>query len=222
MVSMYSVLTEKWQSLRGVSIIRSLWFRVRHLHNTSQRYNAFAIRLCKGAVIELNPGAIIELQSGSLRLGTSWARWSRAKTLLQLRTNSKVLLQGDMRVHEGGSIYVSEGALLELGSGYINDDVRIGCYNRIKIGHDVAIAEQVVIRDSDNHQLIGSVTHKPDAAIEIGNHVWIGIRATILKGVHIGDGAVVAANSVVTKDVPPNTLVAGIPARVIRENISWK
>lgn len=60
------------------------------------------------------------------------------------------------------------------------------------------------------------------APIHIGNHVWIGARATILKGVTIGDGAVVAAGAVVNKDVPPNTLVGGVPARIIKENISWE
>lgn len=60
------------------------------------------------------------------------------------------------------------------------------------------------------------------APIQIGNHVWIGARAIILKGVTIGDGVVVAAGAVVTKDVPPNTLVGGVPAKIIKENISWE
>ena len=56
----------------------------------------------------------------------------------------------------------------------------------------------------------------------IGNNVWVGCRAIILKGVTIGEGAVVAAGAVVTKDVPPFTLVAGNPARVIREVKGWR
>ena len=52
--------------------------------------------------------------------------------------------------------------------------------------------------------------------IRIGRNVWIGAHATILRNVTIGDGAVVAAGAVVTKDVPPNTVVAGVPARVIK------
>ena len=52
----------------------------------------------------------------------------------------------------------------------------------------------------------------------IGNDVWIGDKATILPGVTIGDGAVVAANAVVTKDVPPYSIVGGNPARVIKSN----
>ena len=58
--------------------------------------------------------------------------------------------------------------------------------------------------------------------VAIGNNVWIGCKAIILKGVTIGEGAVVAAGSVVTKDVAPFTLVAGNPARVIREVKGWR
>lgn len=58
--------------------------------------------------------------------------------------------------------------------------------------------------------------------IRIGDHVWIGLRATILKGVSIGDGAVVGAGSMVIRDVPSGALVAGVPARVIRESVTWQ
>ena len=57
--------------------------------------------------------------------------------------------------------------------------------------------------------------------IDIGNHVWIGSKANILKGIKIGEGAIVASGAVVTKDVPEHSLVAGDPAKVIRQNVEW-
>ena len=57
--------------------------------------------------------------------------------------------------------------------------------------------------------------------IIIGDKVWIGMRATILKGVVIGDGAIIAAGAVVTKDVSPGTLVGGVPAKLIKKDVIW-
>lgn len=81
-------------------------------------------------------------------------------------------------------------------------------------------------RDSDNHIITRRGNNcnedKPvSAPIVIGDHVWIGMNVIVLKGVTIGEGAVVAAGSVVTKDVPPYSLVAGVPANVIKIDIKW-
>lgn len=109
---------------------------------------------------------------------------------------------------------------MDLGSGYINSGCSIDCFEEISIGDDVAISKGVTIRDSDNHQVSGG--GRKSAPIRIGNHVWIGINATVLKGVAIGDGAIVAAGAVVTRDVPERALVAGVPARIIKTEIDWK
>ncbi|MGX9900552.1 DapH/DapD/GlmU-related protein [Arthrobacter sp. SA17] len=86
------------------------------------------------------------------------------------------------------------------------------------IGTSVAIGPFVRLI-TDNH-LLGSPTRRAGQVhslpITIGDGVWIGASVTIIGGIHVGDGAVIAAGSVVTKDVPPNTLVAGVPAVVKR------
>lgn len=92
----------------------------------------------------------------------------------------------------------------------------------IRIGQNTMFAPNCVVVDSDFH------AHWPperrhldpgferDAPVNIGAHVWIGMGCIILKGVTIGDGAIVGAGSVVTRDIPPRTLAAGVPARVVR------
>ncbi|MBR5378407.1 MAG: acyltransferase [Bacteroidales bacterium] len=134
-------------------------------------------------------------------------------------------------VYAGSRINVNAGAKLSLGSGYINHDCVIDCFSSISIGHEVAISERVVIRDSDNHAIVTesnrnevstmNVDKQVSAPIVIRDHVWIGMNVIILKGVTIGEGAIVAAGSVVNKDVPPHCMVAGIPAKVVKTNVSW-
>ncbi len=79
------------------------------------------------------------------------------------------------------------------------------------IGHNVVLATINHDLDPANRQ---SMSYAP---IHIGKNVWIGANATVLAGVTIGDGAVVAAGAVVTKDVAPNTIVGGVPAKVIKK-----
>ena len=114
-----------------------------------------------------------------------------------------------------------EGATLTLDGGYCTAGVQIVCAKRVSIGKGCAIARDVIIRDTDAHHLLGC-GHEMVKEVRIGERVWIGNRAMVLKGVTIGDGAVVAAGAVVTKDVPPKTMVAGVPARVIRNNVEWR
>ena len=113
--------------------------------------------------------------------------------------------------------YTDCGKNISLGKRvFINSGCCFQDQGGIEIGDDVLIGQQVVIATL-NHDLNpekrGSMIPKH---VKIGNRVWIGAHATILAGVTIGDNSVVAAGAVVTKDVPENSVVAGVPAKVIR------
>lgn len=163
----------------------------------------------------------IENVSGQLNIGESFRKGEKRK-LTRLGVYGRGRLQVKtgkiFTVYNGCKISVINGTL-NLSSGYINYDSKIYCYDEISIGDDATISENVVIMDSDVHSICGSNNTAP---IKIGNHVWIGIGAIILKGVHIGDNAVIAAGSVVTHDVPSNTVVAGNPAKVIKPHVRWE
>lgn len=146
---------------------------------------------------------------------------NRSCGYLILGNNSQLNVDGYFDAMSGCTIGVMDNAKLSLKSGYINYNSKIYCFKEINVGEDVAISENVIIRDSDNHSII-SPNHVKAKPINIGNHVWIGMNSIILKGVTIGDGAIIAAGAVVTKDVPPKTIVAGVPAKVIKENIDWE
>jgi acetyltransferase-like isoleucine patch superfamily enzyme len=82
--------------------------------------------------------------------------------------------------------------------------------NGVLIGHNVTLA---TLNHDERPQFRQNIFPKP---IYIGDNVWIGSNATILQGVTVGEGAIIGANAVVTKDVPANTIVAGVPAKIIR------
>ncbi|SRR5579871_279745 len=153
----------------------------------------------------------------------NWLRIGAARGRLEIGRGCMLKCRVDFD-HPGGAISVGDGT-------YIGAS-HLVCHTRISIGHDVIVSWGVTILDHDSHSL--DWTKRRDdvarwlrgekswdgvaiAPVTIGNRVWIGFGATILKGVVVGDGAVIAARSVVTRNVPPYTLVAGNPARPIRQ-----
>jgi len=161
---------------------------------------------------------------GRLTFGRVWpGSRAYARGELTLAAGGTIVVRDRMDIYTGCRVIVDTGATLELAGGdsFVNMGTRIACFSEIRLGRNVAIAEDVLLRDSDNHSITGG-RGTVSAPIMVGDDVWIGSRAIILKGVTIGDGAVVAAGAVVTKDVPARTLVAGVPAVVKRTEVGWK
>lgn len=106
-------------------------------------------------------------------------------------------------LHIGERVFINSGCKFQDQGGItIGDDVLIG--------HNCVIATLNHVADPDRR---GDMVPAP---VRIGNKVWIGANATILQGVTIGDGAIIAAGAVVCKDVPPRSVVGGVPARLIK------
>ncbi len=169
--------------------------------------------------IELREKARMILNQ-NLILGYKQVKSSHMETRLLIEENSCMEIRGNFTAYAGSYIRVVKGGHLTLEGGFINEGCQITCASHTTLGKGCTIGRDVVIRDYDGHtiDLPGYEIAKP---IHIGEHVWIGNRAIILKGVTIGDGAIVAAGALVTGDVPAHTIVAGIPARIIKENINW-
>lgn len=120
------------------------------------------------------------------------------------------------------NVSLRNGARIQLGS-----DTRIGerCYlwagdatGRISIGNHVSLAPEVFITASDYRFVAGKPfrdQEKKERDVTIGNDVWLGARVVVTAGVTIGDGCIVGAGAVVTRDLPPNSIAVGMPARVV-------
>lgn len=166
-----------------------------------------------------NKGTI--MSSGRLILGKVYRGEKPFLSSVLIKKGGKLICKNNFSIYSGCRVTIEEGAVLILGSGYVNYDAKINCFNKISIGEKVMIGENVVIRDSDNHEI--ERNSKPSTApIVIEDDVWIGANCTILKGVRIGRGSVIAAGSVVIDDVLEHSLVAGVPATTKKEKIKWR
>jgi len=133
--------------------------------------------------------------------------------------------QGFMQIEDAVKIWsrinrcrlaVKKGAILYIGANTLLNGPIIAATCEIRIGKNCLLAPQVQIMDSDFHGLENHDAAGDSKPIVIEDNVWLATRSMVLKGVRIGKGAVVAAGAVVTKDVEPYTVVAGMPARVIK------
>ena len=162
-------------------------------------------------------------------------RWLNAQVRLRrCRLGRRVTVWGNPHVTATGEIEIGDrvtvhsflsrvqlsagpGARLTIGAGtYVNNGSVLSARQSVTIGERCQIATGVILMDSDFHA-VGDLDAPGKAApIVIEDDVWLATRAVVLKGVTVGRGSVVATGAVVTKDVPPYTLVAGVPARPIR------
>ncbi len=95
----------------------------------------------------------------------------------------------------------------------------------ITIGNDCMLSHHINIRTSDSHIIYDTITGKRlnySQSVTIGNHVWIAPEVKIMKGCNIGDCSIIGSNAIVTHSTPANSLVVGIPAKVVKNNVDWK
>lgn len=115
------------------------------------------------------------------------------------------------------SIWVAKAARLSIGDDvYMNAGASVEVWHDVQIGSNVLMAPFASVIDDDRHEVEpGAARYKGPTTV--GNNVWLGRSVAVMPGVTIGDGSVIGANSVVTRDIPPNSFAAGSPARVVRK-----
>lgn len=139
---------------------------------------------------------VVENEGGEIRIGRNFALFS-------------YLAKVQLYAGPGGKLVIGDDS-------FVNNGTILSASTEIRIGNRVNIAPHCVLIDNDFHGTAERDAAPKMAPIVLEDDVWLGTRVTVLKGVTIGRGSVVAAGSVVTKDVPPGVLAGGVPARVIK------
>lgn len=168
------------------------------------------------------------IRGGMIRLFSKLYKGISIKGYLRIAKNAELIRHPGCRLTVKNGMSLGKGSLISVlpnGNLIVGENVGIGCncqvvcHNRIVIGDNTIFGPNVMLFDH-NHQYDLTTGVKPRkfdvGEITIGKNCWLGSGCTILKDVHIGDNSVVAAGSVVTKDIPSGTVVAGIPARIIK------
>lgn len=205
-------------------------YKLHHRKNTEYNWKkGNVIYTMPGVVFDIHPKAKIRINAPFL-YGNNPVKKLRIPTCLRMTENTSLEIHGGPLTRYGTGPYnLRYGAYIEIinrghltiGEGACNVGLTIMCAKEITIGNGVRIGRNVSIRDwNGSHAIINDryVNHAP---VHIEDHVWLCTGCSIMPGVTIGKGSIVAANATVTKDVPPYSLVGGSPAKIIKENIEW-
>jgi acetyltransferase-like isoleucine patch superfamily enzyme len=199
--------------LMRVSILRSLAL--------SLRFRGWFL-VARGTRIKIGSGSRVQFGPRSF-LFVGFRLETPTAALVQLGRRATLVVEGTAQINRGVRMFINDGARLEMYDGsIIGDHATVTCFQRIVFGRGGGISWYSNVTDTSAHQMIidGKKTQMT-APVILGDRVMVGSFVTVLAGVTLGDGSVVAAGSVVTKDVPPHSLVAGNPARVLSEDVEW-
>ncbi len=143
-------------------------------------------------------------------------------SVVRVRAGATFACHGMVSLQRGVRVVVDGGTLAIGHATNVNGFTKIFCREGVTIGSECTLSWDVQVMDTDFHAMTVDGEQRPmTAPVTIGDMVWVGTGAMILKGVTIGDGAVVAAGAVVASDVPPNTVVGGVPAKPLGSVESW-
>ena len=143
--------------------------------------------------------------------------------------NNKIHIGSKCRIGENCSFCIEgNNNVIEIGNGcsfncriHINvQEENVGLF----MGDDCMLSNNIIIRTSDSHPIYDNKTHErinPAKPVHIGSHVWIAPDSKIFKGAKIGNNSIVGSNSLVTNEVPESSLVVGMPAKIVKSQISW-
>src|SRR5690606_12295014 len=152
--------------LKG-NVLKTILFNIHHGY-----FPAIPIILYPKVFVGIHKkGKLLLKEEAKLKFGIAWDLTGHTNSTLKIDEGGVLKLSGKFKFYTGAFIVVNKNALLEIGSGYTNNNAEINCFKHISIGNNVVISKGVIIRDSDNHEIIGN-PNPVSQPIIIGNHVW--------------------------------------------------
>lgn len=149
-------------------------------------------------------------------------------SLLHISGNNNKIIIGEGALVSGAELWIENNdCVIEIGANtFVGHHSHLACTengSRLTIGDDCMLSSYVQIRTGDSHSILDMEGNRINLAqsVHIGNHCWIGEGAKVLKGVTLNKDVVVSTGAIVTKSFDSNVLLGGIPAKIIKENVTW-
>ena len=192
------------------------------------------LRIMPGTKIKGLYKGCIDIQSDNIYKGMiqfgmeqgSYGKRAKKQSVLMFEGNGKIIFTGHADFAATAEVTVYNNAVLKIDDGFFsNSNVVINVTKSVNIGKNAQIGWNVEIIDTDGHDICNMNGEKinTDMPVNIGDDVWIGARAAILKGAKIPDGCIVGYGSLVTKAfTDEHSVIAGTPAKKIKDNVTWR
>jgi acetyltransferase-like isoleucine patch superfamily enzyme len=228
-------LSGKSYNLPGI-IYGMLFYRFKFIYSKFKRYSELrkSIQFKGDSKIGIHHKTLVSIKNskiivnnGSLKIGIDFGYFDpgefdpRVDNCRIFLHNSILEIHGNVSLYPGVAIYGVNAHIIIKNGVKINGPCRIISKKRIEIGEETFIGQDSIIRDNDGHGISAGADNEEAQEVKLGNHCWIGQRAMIMKGVTLNDNIIVSAGAMVTKSFPGNVVVSGVPARIIKEHVSW-
>lgn len=215
--------------LRELNLLKTLYFNLKCLPFLQAL--KFPVLICRRVKINKLEGKNLldknAVKFGTIKIGQRMLGnidFKNSRTVLEIY--GTIMFKGRATIGQGSRLSIGKDGKLNVGDHFTitGGSTSIICNKEITFGNDCLLSWDILIMDTDFHSILNvdGIKTNEDKPIFIGNHVWIGCRNTILKGVKIGDNNVIAANSTITKSVKLENCIVGGNGYVLKENITWK
>lgn len=203
--------------LQGTAFLKSIYYNM--IKRNIERPNGGILLIGKDATISMHKDGCIIVLGRWAKIGYGNVPRNGRKASIEIWKKGKLILEQDSLIYQDADITILENAVLHLGAdSIINRKDTIVVSERITIGDGCRLAPGVTIRDAMGQTIDGGRVCDP---VDIGDHVWLCTNATILPGVRIGKGSIVAAHAVLKDSLPDRVMAAGIPAIIKKTNVTW-